>query len=381
MVQDFVGTKRWVRQATPYEIYMKEQGVPIYRGMMGFYDLRDLSLGSWKRLGARGAFLELSGCGGLQGMCVIEVHGADDITPEKHMYEEIFYVLEGRGATEVWTDDNPNKKQFFEWQAGSLFSAPLNTWHRIVNATSSPALLLGVTNAPPIFHMLRSQDALFNNPYQFKDRYDASADYFKEKGLGNDPITGRYRNYGNLIPDAHHADLPLDGQRGPGYRSFFWNLAGNTFDGFIAQYVSGCYSKCHAHPSGPVLLCLNGKGYTLTWPREAGTTPWANGKSHLVQRQDYKPGGVVSAAPGDAGWFHGHFGISKEPLRVIAFLGGFPQRIKGAPGEDSWDLNLDIKEGGNTIEYRDEDPQVRKMYQEQLDKENADFNMPGEVYL
>jgi len=207
MVQDFVGTKRWVRQATPYEIYMKEQGVPIYRGMMGFYDLRDLSLGSWKRLGARGAFLELSGCGGLQGMCVIEVHGADDITPEKHMYEEIFYVLEGRGATEVWTDDNPNKKQFFEWQAGSLFSAPLNTWHRIVNATSSPALLLGVTNAPPIFHMLRSQDALFNNPYQFKDRYDASADYFKEKGLGNDPITGRYRNYGNLIPDAHHADL------------------------------------------------------------------------------------------------------------------------------------------------------------------------------
>jgi hypothetical protein len=25
MAQDFVGTKRWIRPATPYEIYMEEQ--------------------------------------------------------------------------------------------------------------------------------------------------------------------------------------------------------------------------------------------------------------------------------------------------------------------------------------------------------------------
>ncbi len=28
--------------------------------------------------------------------------------------------------------------------------------------------------------------------------------------------------------------------------------------------------------------------------------------------------------PGDAGWFHGHFGASKEPLRVLAFPAAFP---------------------------------------------------------
>ena len=380
MGEDYVGTKLWVRQATPYETYMEEQGVPIYRGMVGFYDLRDLTLGPWKRMGAQGAFFELSGCGGLQGMYVIEVPGAGAISSEKHMYEEIFYVVEGRGTTEVWTGDNSNKKQTFEWQAGSLFSAPLNTWHRVVNAASSPALLLGATNAPPVFHLFRTQDALFNNPYQFKDRYDASEDYFKEQGLGKDPVTGRARNYGNIIPDADHVELPLDGQRGVGHRTFFWSLAGNSYHGFIAQYAPGRYSKCHAHDSGPVLLCLGGKGYSITWPREAGTTPWAYGKGDLVQRQDYKPGGVVSAAPGDAGWFHGHFGASKETLRVLAFLGGFPRRVKGAPGKEAWGLNVDIKEGGNTIEYRDEDPQVRKMFQEQLDKEGADFNMPEEAY-
>jgi len=54
--------------------------------------------------------------------------------------------------------------------------------------------------------------------------------------------------------------------------------------------------------------------------------------------------------------------------------------VKGIPGVDWWGLNLDIKEGGHTIEYRDEDPHIRKMFQEQLAKEGAEFNMPEEVY-
>jgi len=48
---------------------------------------------------------------------------------------------------------------------------------------------------------------------------------------------------------------------------------------------------------------------------------------------------------------------------VVAFLGGYPRRVKGIPGVDWRGLNLDIKEGGNTIEYRDEDPYIRKMFQ------------------
>ena len=87
-----------------------------------------------------------------------------------------------------------------------------------------------------------------------------------------------------------------------------------------------------------------------------------------------------AALLGDAGWFHGHFGASKEALRVLAFLGGYPRRVKGIPGVDWWGLNLDIKQGGHTIEYRDEDPHIRKMFQEQLAKEGAEFNMPEEVY-
>ena len=47
------------------KVYMEEQSLPIHRGTVGFYDIRELTLGSWKRMGARGAFIELNGCGGL----------------------------------------------------------------------------------------------------------------------------------------------------------------------------------------------------------------------------------------------------------------------------------------------------------------------------
>ena len=63
MAQDFVGTKRWVRPPTPYELYMEEQNLPIHRGTVGFFDIRDLTLTAWKRMGAQGAFIELNGCG------------------------------------------------------------------------------------------------------------------------------------------------------------------------------------------------------------------------------------------------------------------------------------------------------------------------------
>ncbi|MDE2838740.1 MAG: cupin domain-containing protein [Chloroflexota bacterium] len=379
MTQDYVGTKFWARRSTPYEHYMEEQGVPVHYDEVGYYDLRDLPLGPWKRMQAEGAFFDLSGTGGQQGTYVIQIPGAGAITPEKHMYEEIFYVLEGRGTTEIWTDGG-GQPSTFEWQAGSLFSPPMNTWHRIINASASPALLLGVTNAPPAFFIYRTQDFMFNNPYQFADRYDGSADYFKEQGLGTDEVSGRARNFGNIIPDAVHTTIPLDGQRGAGHRAFFWSLSGNTFRGFVAEYPSGRYSKTHAHDSGPIIVCLSGKGYSITWPRETGTQPWKNGKGDLVKRQDYGPGGIVSAAPGNANWFHGHFGASAEPLRVLAFLGGFPRRTAGAPGVEMHVHNVDVKEGGNTIEYEDEDPYVRQMFKEQLAKVGATFDMPEELY-
>jgi quercetin dioxygenase-like cupin family protein len=376
---EIVGRLRWQRPATAYESFIAEEAVPIVRGL-GVYDVRDVELGDWKRTGARGAYLELNGVGGKSGLYVLEIPPGGAINAERHMYEEVFYVMEGRGTTEIWKDRSPRNKQTFEWQKSSLFSPPLNTWHRLVNATSRPALLLATTNAPPIMELFRSRRFIFDNPYEFDERYEPSTDYFKPAdALTRDPNSGRHVNPANLIPDTLNCELPLENQRGPGHCFFRWQLSGNTYRGFLAEYPPGRYSKAHYHPSGAVVVCVSGKGYSITWPKEIGIRPWQDGKGDMVKRQDYVAGGLVSAAPGGDHWYHAHFGTDKKPFRVLAFLGGYPRPVLGAPGDETtW--NLDQNQGGNSIEYRDEDPQVRKDFLEALRREGAEFRMPEVVY-
>jgi len=135
------GYGKWGRPNSPYDTFMEEQGIPIYRDI-GVRKIQDLPLKPWKRMGGKGTFIQLFGTEGLWGCYVIELPGAGALNAERHLYEEQYFVVEGRGTTEVWAEGS-SKKQTFEWQAGSLFSIPMNAWHRIVNAASSPALLLG----------------------------------------------------------------------------------------------------------------------------------------------------------------------------------------------------------------------------------------------
>ena len=91
---------------------------------------------------------------------VVEVPGAGALNPEKHIYEEIYFVVEGRGSTEVWLDGEA-KRHVFEWQKGSLFSIPVNAMHRIVNAGSAPALLLAGTTAPNLMNLINNAGIFF----------------------------------------------------------------------------------------------------------------------------------------------------------------------------------------------------------------------------
>src|SRR5437588_738854 len=283
------GYGAWKRPNTPYDDFMEAQGIPIFRGI-GVKRVQDMPLKRWNRMGGNGTFIQLYGTEGKWGCYVIEVPGAGALNPERHMYEEIMVVVEGRGTTEIWTDDQ-KKPHTFEWQRGSMFSIPLNCWHRIVNAASSPALILV-------------------------------------------PSTGRY-------------------------------------------------SKAHAHMSSAVLVCLKGKGYTYTWPRTDGMTPWKDGKTQNIYRQDYEPVGIVTAAPYGGDWFHAHFGISKEPLRLIGWYGPNNHRKDkaGVPGEKDTDEGaIDVTEGGTAIPYWLEDPFLRREYEETLGKEGVKSQMADELY-
>ena len=240
--------------------------------------------------------------------------------PRSTSTKKIYYVVEGRGTTEVWLD-NDSKRHVFEWQKGSLFSIPVNAWHRIVNASSSPALLLGGTTAPNLMNLINNMGAIFDCPYQFRDRFSGADDFYKYKDdIEPDPVRGLAMRRTNFVPDIVNCDLPLDNRRSPGWRRVEPFMTGNTFYLWIGQHENGRYSKAHAHTSAAVLICLKGKGYTYTWPERYGVNPWKDGHADKIKRVDYEPVGMVSAAPGGARWFHQHFGASKDPLRLTGLV-------------------------------------------------------------
>ncbi|MFC1958470.1 cupin domain-containing protein [Chloroflexota bacterium] len=365
----------------PYDVYMDEQNIPIHRGL-GVYDMRQLPLAPWKRLGGQGTFIELEGQAGYFGMYVVEVPAGGVLNSERHMYEEIFLVIEGHGSTEVWREGS-SKKQTFEWQPGTHFGVPLNVWHRLVNATTSPALVLVATSAPVMMQLLPSRSFIFDNPFEFLDLYDESDDYFKPRDELEPQVGTQVKKLRtNLIPDIANCDVPLANLRAPGHGHLHLReMAGTTFFfNHIQVYPSGRYSTAHSHEAGRVLVCLKGKGYSHTWPLGLGKRPWETGKGHLVQRQDYIPGGMVTAAPAAGDWFHQHFATAKEGLRVTAIR--HPLKSVETPGEEREfpDGTMYLGPGRHEVTYPEEDPQVRKDYKEALEKEGAEFTMPESVY-
>jgi quercetin dioxygenase-like cupin family protein len=365
-----VGVGKFVRPPRPYDKFMEDEGIPIVRDF-GVRRVQDLALKPWPRTGGRGAFIQLYGTEGLWGSYVVEVPARGALAVEKHMYEEQFLVIEGRGTTEVWLDDG--KKHVFEWQSGSMFAIPLNAYHRLINASSSSALLLAGTTAPNAMNLYANNDFIFNNGFEFRDRFNDQDDFFKEKeGILRDPLMGRAMRSSNFLPDIINCDLPLDNRRSPGYRRVEPHLAGNQFYQFIGQHETGRYSKGHAHAPCAVLICLQGKGYTYTWPASLGIHPFSDGHRDKVVRVDYEPVGMVSAAPMSGDWFHQHFGISKEPLRLTAWFGphatyGGIITVAGTPGASETDEGSnDIRDGGKSIPYDEEDPYLRKEYEDAL---------------
>ena len=376
------GFGKFGRPKTPYDIFIESEGIPIFRDI-GVSKVQNLPLAPWKRTGGRGSYIQLYGTEGKWGCYVIEVPGASALNPERHMYEEIMVVVEGRGTTEIWTDGQ-KKPHTFEWQQGSMFSVPLNCWHRIINAASSPALILVATTAPNVMNIFRETDWLFNCPVAFPERFDGSADFFKPKDdIKPDPLRGLAMSKSNLIPDIMNGQLYLDNRRSPGYLRVEPSMANNVFYGFIGEHETGRYSKAHAHMSSAILVCLKGKGYTYTWPRTDGMTPWKDGKTENIYRQDYEPVGVVTAAPYGGMWNHAHFGVGPEPLRLIGWYGPNNHRKDkaGVPGEKDTDEGaIDVTEGGTAIPYFLEDPFLRKEYEDTLAKDGLKSQMEEELY-
>lgn len=357
-------------RTTTYEDWMQGEGVPIVEGW-GIKDVREVERKPWARTGGKGAFINLKGIkeSGFTGVHVMEIPPGRALNPEKHLYEELIYILRGQGATEIWQEGE--RRRTFEWAEGSLFSPPLNSWHRLYNGGREPVVFLGVTTAPVVMNLFHNPEFVFEIDYAFKDRYDGEEDYFKVEQRVDRGATQHLVWETNFIPDLKvAADLlvdPLEGVKGARVRVMNFEMSENILTGHLSEWPVGMYHKAHYHAPGAILLGLRSKGYVLLWPKELGTTPYRDGYGDEVIKVNWGEGAVYS--PGD-GWFHQHFNTGLEPARHIAFrTGGTKYKLRQSRQENA--TVVDIKKGGTLIEHEDEDPGVHQQFEAALAEEKV----------
>jgi mannose-6-phosphate isomerase-like protein (cupin superfamily) len=346
-----------------YEAWLKKEGVRVYEEFY-FPSLAKIELGPWERKGGRGAVIHIANRHMPTDCHVVEIKPGRESEPEHHMYEATIYVVSGRGATTIWQAKNDEKrKQTFEWQAGSLFSIPLNAWYQNFNGSGEkPVRYIAVTNAPPMMRLFRDNEFIFNCDFRFRGRYSGEQDYFS----GNGKLFKRRVWESNFIANA--PDMPLYGwkERGAGGINAVLEMANNNMNTHMSEFPVGTYKKAHRHGPGAHLVLLSGTGgYSLIWTRED--------RSDMI-KCDWQHGSMV-IVPSD-NCFHQHFNSGSNRARYLALRSGDMGLY--APG-DREGAARSLKEGGWQIEYEDEDREIHKIFEKELAANGAACKMKAFV--
>ncbi len=369
---------RWTH--TPFAKWVIDEGLKVIQAPGA--ELGEVELGPWDRTGCQGVLLDLTpdpafldpGSDPAERMhlfgqnttrFISEIPPGGTYKAERHMYDEIFYVLKGRGATSVWYEGGP--KQTFEWQEDSVFSIPLNAWHEIYNGSGDePARLFAATTLPNAINSYASPEFVFNCPMTFKDRFDPNDEmYFSGKG---NHLEHRYLET-NFIPNALATDLDRWEDRGPG-NNMMISMAYGQLICHMSEFPPMSYKKGHnsraIRPStrgGAITayMMMSGVGYDLQW--EEGVTPGPG--VPLGERVDYRRHTILTNGPG----YHQHFNISDEPIRYMVLRHGNP-RFSGSVGARSADAV------NSNIQFDDEDPAIRELFESELRKRGLESAMP-----
>ena len=320
-----------------YRDWIKASKVPMVEGY-SILDAKTQEVQPWPDIGGRGVYLNFSGNVHMD-TAIWEIPEGKALIQRHHFYEQIVYVLSGRGHTTFTQGKRQNK---FEWAEGSLFSVPMNLVHRHFNSDSAhPARLLVISTFPYALQSFGSVGLLNNMQYDFNDRFDGSPDFFKR----NERIRQRWEQ-ANFVKDIRSAEVIAWEERGEGNASMYWDMAGNTIlEPHISEFEVGAYKLGHRHPYEAVILTLNGKGFSLAGKGSL--------KDNEAVKMDWKAGSVVSPP---FFWFHQHFNTGTTAARYLAITeGDFPKRL-GIP--------LEVEQ----IEKEQEDPAIRRMFEAELQK-------------
>jgi hypothetical protein len=336
-----------------YLDFIHAEGIPIVEGFG--MNLLEIEVAAWPRMGhVRGAYALTSGRGDFIDMYVLEIPPAAATDPQKHVYEEVVYVLDGRGSTTIEASDGT--RHSFEWAPRSVFALPLNARYQHFNTSGQrSARLAGVSNLPMMLNCFHNERFIFDNSFEFPDRLGEQR-YFRGDGTFIETRPGRHMWETNFVPDLSTFKLMEWQARGAGGSNIMFVFANGTMHAHMSEMPVGTYKKAHRHGPDFHVFAVTGSGYSIYW---------YEGDSDF-QRFDWQHGCVF--APADR-MLHQHFNTSPEPARYLAVaFGGLRYPFAEDKKKTFMGMDVSIKDGGRQVEYADQDPRIHQMYVAELAK-------------
>ncbi len=342
-----------------YLEWVKREGIRVAEGIS--LNIFNVDTGDWPRFGVKGAAAHFTGRGDFCSMFVLDIPAGKSTLPVQHMFEAIYFVLDGRGSTQLEFADG--RKRSFEWGPRSFFAIPLNAKYRHFNASGTErALMCTTTTAPMMMKIFHNDRFIFNAPFEFSDRVGRDG-YFNGEGDLHMIKPGNNTWETNFVPDLAAIELTPWEDRGAGSSNILFALADSIMHAHISEIAPATYKKAHRHAGGTHVITLTGGGYSLLW--YPGDTEFT--------RVDWEYGTVF---PPLEGQFHQHFVTSNNASRYAAMaLGGmrYPlmeqhRRMGISVDGKKQAVSLSVKEGGDQIEYEDQDPRIHAIWLEEMRK-------------
>ncbi len=271
-----------------------------------------------KRRSRAAAFDALGGNTTL-GIHLSEVPPGGEKQGHRHLDEATFYIVDGRGWTELRQDDRA-PVQRVDWEAGDVVVIPANAWHQHFNADPDrPARQLAFKNTRLLRKLFHSREFVYANDVRFADRYADEPDYWTRRETTAD---GRIRvNYLPAVADEAVGPEPEAGV-GVGMARFAMGRH-RMLEHALVEVAVGGHVREHRSLAEEAMLILKGSGRTILRADDGRT-----------ESVEWRAGDLV--VPPFWVWRR-HEQLGSEPVRYFLVRNNFIERALGVKGNRSLD--------------------------------------------
>lgn len=357
--QETAGAQPSTIMRDPYFEWAVLEGVPVIEEFG--VDLLALQTACWGRFGVDGAIVHLKGRGDFVSVFLLDLPPGAKTAPQRHLFEEVVYVLSGHGNTTVEAAGGGTHS--FEWGPRSLFALPLNARYQHFNASGRErARLAATTNLPIMLGLFHDEAFVFDNSCRFAAR-EGPAGYFAGQGDLTANRSGLHLWQTNLVPDLGAFELRALESRGAGSTNMVFVLADGTMHAHSSEMPVGTYKKAHRHGPDFHIFTVKGQGHSLLW---------YEGDQDFV-RVDWRHGVVF--APPDM-MYHQHFNTGAQPARYLGVaLGSLRYPFTTEKRRLFEGLDVSVRDGGRQIEYEDQDPRIHEIFLAELARNGVESRM------